>query len=327
MSSTKAKALVGIAQLQSKSNKLDNLGAVAECARLAKKVGASMLFLPECFGFIGGSAEQTLKEAETSLDESGATKNHESVTEYLNSILIEKEIQKPNVFTDVSLIDGLRTIARKSGLWISGGGVHVAGAPKDDETGNQRVYNTHVILDKDGVVKAAYHKIHLFDVSIPGKVNLRESATTAPGTKVVVCDSPVGKLGLSTCYDVRFPEMYIDLVNQGAEVILVPAAFTVPTGSAHWHTLLKARAIESQCYILAAAQYGRHNQKRESFGHSLAVNPWGEILADAGGFLDEDPSKITTPSLVSCEIDLELIDTIRQRMPIKMHRSNASFST
>lgn len=121
--------------------------------------------------------------------------------------------------------------------------------------------------------------------------------------------------------------MYVALIKQGAQIILVPSAFTVPTGTAHWHTLLSARAIESQCYVLAAAQYGKHNKKRESFGHSIAINPWGDILADAGGCLDEDQSKLITPSIVTCEIDLGFLDSVRERMPIEMHRSNSSFST
>lgn len=144
--------------------------------------------------------------------------------------------------------------------------MHVAGGPPAEGADRERVYNTHLIIDEQGDVRALYRKIHMFDVSIPGKVNLKESNTTAPGEELVTCDSPVGKLGVTTCYDVRFPEMYIPLVRMGAQILLVPSAFTVPTGNSHWHTLLKARAIESQCYVLAAAQYGRHNEKRESYG-------------------------------------------------------------
>jgi len=143
----------------------------------------------------------------------------------------------------------------------------------------------------------SYRKMHLFDVSLPlQNIHLRESSTTAPGCTLTVCDSPLGRLGLTTCYDLRFPALYAALVEGndddgdgdgdgggGAEVLLVPSAFTVPTGRAHWHTLLTARAIETQSYVIAAAQVGRHNGKRESYGHSLAVDPWGEVLADAGG--------------------------------------------
>eukprot|EP00980_Cylindrotheca_fusiformis_P004710 scaffold993_cov110-Cylindrotheca_fusiformis.AAC.20 len=322
------KPIAAIAQLRSTSNKLENLAAVAKCARMAKEKGAKMLFLPECFGFMGESSDQTLEEADdpSSLDDSAASDNSETVTKLLQLACSEKISDfSQSIDSRISVLGGLRTIARETRLWISGGGFHVGKAPPDDQTGHPRVYNTHVILDDNGNVQAVYRKVHLFDVSIPGKVELRESKTTAPGTDLVVCDSPIGKLGLSTCYDVRFPEMYLSLVNHGAQILLVPSAFTVPTGTAHWHTLLRARAIESQCYVLAAAQVGKHNSKRESFGHSLAVDPWGKILADAGGALD-DAKAGEEPSIISCEIDLELIDSIRQRMPIGMHRDNSSFS-
>ena len=147
----------------------------------------------------------------------------------------------------VSIVQGLRTIAMKSGLWISGGGLHERGAPPspDDEISKPRVYNTHVIMDSTGQIVAKYRKIHLFDVSIPSQgIELRESATTAPGSKLVVCDSPIGKLGLSTCYDLRFPEMFAALAQDGgADILLVPSAFTVPTGKAHWHTLLRGKTM------------------------------------------------------------------------------------
>mmetsp|Transcript_12994 Transcript_12994/g.18399 ORF Transcript_12994/g.18399 Transcript_12994/m.18399 type:complete len:242 (+) Transcript_12994:3-728(+) len=201
-----------------------------------------------------------------------------------------------------------------------------------------RVYNSHVIMDNNGVVQCVYRKMHLFDVTIPeDNVYLRESATTAPGTKLVTCvNTPIGCLGVSICYDVRFPEMYIQLVREGgAQVLLVPSAFTVPTGKAHWHTLLRARAIENQCYVIAAAQYGKHNHKRESYGHSLAVDPWGRILADAGGSDGPGTSGssgkdnvdvVTTPSIVSCNIDLTVLESIQKRMPIQQHRDSCHFS-
>ncbi len=143
----------------------------------------------------------------------------------------------------ISIIDELRFIARESGLWISGGGIHtqaLSTASSDVDDLERKIHNTHVIIDSNGQIKNWYHKIHLFDVCIPDKVNLRESKTTSPGTKLVVCDSPVGRLGVTICYDIRFSEMYVDLVQKGgAEVLLVPSAFTVPTGKAHWHALLR----------------------------------------------------------------------------------------
>lgn len=241
-----------------------------------------MLFLPECFGFIGESSSQTLEEAEDPARLSIASSEAKSIirTETEPSgdnnynIKREEELELTRILKSIihnasdcdgdvddrnkdmissnesspavhSLMDGLRTIAKESGLWISGGGIHVAGAPPDvdnstEESGQQRVYNTHVILDSSGTLIAHYRKIHLFDVSIPGKVELQESKTTAPGTELIACDSPVGRLGITTCYDLRFPEMYTELTStMGAQILLVPSAFTIPTGAAHWHTLLR----------------------------------------------------------------------------------------
>jgi deaminated glutathione amidase len=185
-------AKIAVAQVCSTSSKLDNLVNVAKCAGLARKEGCVMLFLPECFGFMGESAEQTLEEADPSMRESTAA-NDSPVTNILklsvNGLSAEHDQKSLH---QISILDSLRTIAKESDMWISAGGMHVAGAPPGDES-NQRVYNTHVILDNGGIVKAVYRKVHLFDVSIPGKVDLRESKTTAPGGEIVVCDSPIGK--------------------------------------------------------------------------------------------------------------------------------------
>lgn len=249
--SMKTNSIAAVAQLRSTSDKYRNLVDVAICARDAKAKGASMLFLPECFGFIGESSSQTLKEAEDPEKLALESFNSDSaLSQNLKSIIqnagdrAEDSIDAAPVH---SLMDGLRTIAKESGLWISGGGMHISGAPPDaqdttDKSEESRVYNTHVIVDSNGALVASYRKVHLFDVSIPGKVELRESRTTAPGTELVACDSPVGRLGVTTCYDLRFPEMYTELTqNMGAQVLLVPSAFTIPTGAAHWHTLLRGK--------------------------------------------------------------------------------------
>ena len=331
---------------------------VAICAKMAKSQKASMLFLPECFGFLGENSNQTFENAEDPV-EVDTNKNSDSISKALiDSMRNDCEGVSPVVDADqrenttverIHLLDGLRTIAKETGLWISAGGMHELGAPPEEATSSDagssdgttspRIYNTHVVLDHQGEIQAVYRKMHLFDVSIPGKVELRESKTTAPGKDLVVCDSPLGKLGLSTCYDLRFPEQYIRLVQNGAMILLVPSAFTVPTGAAHWHTLLKARAIENQCYVLAAAQYGRHNDKRESFGHALAVDPWGKIRGDGGGYPLTDEEETSSkdsnktgmmiqepPSIITCEIDQGYVQSIRQRMPIDLHRSNALIS-
>lgn len=198
-----------VAQLCSTSSKLQNLADVAKCAGQAKQEGASMLFLPECFGFIGANSQETLENAEPPIMEDDS-KNEDSVREYLAQIVFSSthasletttdfpELDHANMKGKVALLDGLRTIAQESGLWISAGGMHESGAPSANGDKISRVYNSHVILDNNGIIKALYRKSHLFDVSIPGKVSLQESITTAPGTKLVVCDSPVGTFKVET---------------------------------------------------------------------------------------------------------------------------------
>lgn len=254
------KRIAAIAQLCSTSDKFQNLCNIAQCAGYAKRKGASMLFLPECLGFIGSSAQETLQNAERIPASWSDTNGDEKWFHSLEGI-IEHEICEGSAKFEsneipefqnenVSIVQGLSVIARKCGMYISGGGIHELGARPLQTLGEEgtssekeRVYNTHLILNEKGEIVAKYRKIHLFDVSIPSKgINLCESNTTAPGTNLVVCDSPIGKLGLSTCYDVRFPEMYSELSNKGgAEILLVPSAFTVPTGKAHWHTLLRGK--------------------------------------------------------------------------------------
>jgi deaminated glutathione amidase len=266
---------------------------------------------------MGSSATETLENAEVILEDETRKdrRNDPKFTALLNSVVADHGTEpilsstEPVDNSSISIMDGLRTIAKASNLWISGGGIH-------EHIDGQRVYNTHVIINEQGAVVCKYRKIHLFDVSIPDRgIELKESKTTKAGDSVVVCDSPIGVLGLSTCYDMRFPEQYIELLNQGAQIMLMPSAFTVPTGQAHWHILLRARAIETQCYVLAAAQVGRHNEKRESYGHALAVNPWGEVMGDA---------QLESPTVVVCDIDLEYQADVRLRMPIQTHRSTTS---
>jgi predicted amidohydrolase len=197
----------------------------------------------------------------------------------------------------------LRDQAKRHGLVLVGGSFPEA------IPGDERVHNTSVLVGEDGEVHAVYRKIHLFDVELPD-ASFRESAAVAPGDTVVVAQTLAGCLGLSICYDVRFPELYRELVARGAEILLVPSAFTVPTGRDHWEVLLRARAIENQCYVLAPAQYGAHSARRSSYGRSLIIDPWGTVLATAPD----------GEGVALAEIDLERLREIRRRLPALEHR-------
>jgi predicted amidohydrolase len=287
MASPSKAARAAIAQLRSTRDKRTNLLDVAKCAGWAKREGARMLFLPECLGFVGDSAEHTLAQADPPLGEDTtsrlyrhdyATATHSSEMSSFRRALSDQiklcatsppdynmsdcdagDLSDWSDTSFISIIEELRYIACESKLWISGGGVHTrAESPPPsssdgvDDKRREKIYNTHVIIDDEGRVRACYRKIHLFDVAIPGKVSLRESDTTLAGTNLVVCDSPIGRLGLSICYDMRFGEMYVDMVQKmGAQVLLMPSAFTVPTGRAHWHALLRGeRALITVCHSL-----------------------------------------------------------------------------
>jgi deaminated glutathione amidase len=179
-----------------------------------------------------------------------------------------------------------------------------------DETGH--CYNTSVLFSPEGRILATYRKIHLFDVDVPGGVRFAESATCKPGEETTVADTPLGRFGLSICYDVRFAELYRRLVDRGAEILTVPSAFTLATGKDHWEPLLRARAIESQCYVLAPAQHGRHDDGglRESWGHAMIVDPWGLPVATAAD----------GPGLALAEIDLDRVARVRRAIPVAQHR-------
>jgi len=194
--------------------------------------------------------------------------------------------------------------AKANQIWLSIGSLAVLG-----EDG--KVANRSYVIDREGVVRARYDKIHLFDVDLPTGESWRESNVYSPGKGVVLVNgTPVGKLGLTICYDLRFPMLFARIAEANADVISVPAAFTVPTGRAHWHVLLRARAIEAGLFVVAAAQVGHHEDGRNTFGHSLVVDPWGEILLDMG---DE-------PGVGFADIDLKRISDVRSRIPALSHR-------
>lgn len=177
---------------------------------------------------------------------------------------------------------------------------------------SKHCYNTSVLFSPAGEILATYRKIHLFDVALSRELTFRESDTVAPGSELVLQPTPLGTFGFSICYDLRFAELYTGLAERGAEAIFIPSAFTATTGKAHWEVLVRARAIESQSFILAPAQTGKHDDRgiRESHGHSMIVDPWGHVLAQAG----------VGPGLALAEIDLQQVQRVRQAMPVREHR-------
>jgi predicted amidohydrolase len=210
----------------------------------------------------------------------------------------------------------LQAMARKHGLWL-----HSGSMPLLADDGERRVNRSHVIA-ADGSIRARYDKVHMFDVTLPSGENWQESATYSGGDALAVADTPLGRLGLSVCYDLRFPELYRALVDRGATLIAIPAAFTVSTGEAHWHVLMRARAIETACHVVAAAQCGTHADGRQTYGHSLAIDPWGSILADAGA----DAGATGSAGNESYVIRLAPVDgaaTDRARQAIPLARSRA----
>ncbi|XP_006345903.1 nitrilase-like protein 2 [Solanum tuberosum] len=262
---------------------VNNLGVnFATCSRLVKEAasaGAKLLCFPENFSFVGDLEGESLTVAEP---------------------------------LDGPIMNGYCSLARESNIWLSLGGFQEKGS--DDA----HLRNTHVLIDDNGNIRSTYSKMHLFDVDVPGGAVYKESSFTEAGKDIVVVDSPFGRLGVTVCYDLRFPELYQQLrFNHDAQVLLVPAAFTMVTGQAHWEILLRARAIETQCYVIAAAQAGKHNDKRESYGDTLIIDPWGTIV---GRLSDRSSTGITV-----ADIDFSLIDSVRAKMPVSKHRKPAEF--
>jgi len=201
--------------------------------------------------------------------------------------------------------DFLAASAKRHGLWIVSGSMPLV----SPDIGAQRVYGACPVYGPDGVARALYRKIHLFDVDF-GEESYRESRSMYPGEELVAVDTPCGRIGLTICYDLRFPEMFRRLVDDDASVFTVPAAFTATTGKAHWHTLLRARAIENLAYVIAAGQYGQHPDDRSTFGHSLICDPWGRILAE----------QAEGNCVVAADIDPALPDKLRSEFPALTNR-------
>lgn len=233
--------------------------------------GASMLFTPEMSGLLDANRKRA-----------AASLAHES---------------------DDRVLAAVRDAAAKRGIWVHLGSLAIL---REDG----RLANRGFVIDASGAIRARYDKLHLFDVDLPTGESWRESATYCPGERAVTVETPLGVLGLAICYDLRFPDLFRALSNAGATLLAVPAAFTRPTGAAHWHVLLRARAIESAAFVIAAAQTGEHADGRATYGHSLAIDPWGEILLDMG-----EPA-----GLGFAEIDLSRVETSRARVPVLTHR-------
>jgi len=198
-----------------------------------------------------------------------------------------------------------RGAAARLGLWV-----HLGSLALRQEGGDGRLVNRGFLIDDKGAIRARYDKLHLFDVDLATGESWRESAAYAPGAGAMTAETPAGRLGLSICYDLRFPALYQALSEAGAELLAIPAAFTVPTGKAHWHVLLRARAIENACFAIAAAQSGRHEDGRATYGHSLVIDPWGEVLLDMG----------EGAGVGFAEIDLARVAEARTRIPVLAHR-------
>lgn len=260
-----------ILQMTSGIDPTANAATLTMAVRTAADRGAAMLFTPEMSGLLDKDRVRAAA-----------------------SIVSEE---------DDRVLSAVREAAARSGLWVHLGSLALRG-------NGDRLVNRGFVIDGTGAIRARYDKLHLFDVDLANGESWRESAAYAAGEAAIVVDTPLGALGLSICYDLRFPDLYRALSDAGATILSIPAAFTRPTGAAHWHTLLRARAIECAAFVIAAAQTGRHEDGRETYGHSLAVDPWGEVLGDMRegtgvGFVDVKPAKV-----------LE----VRERIPVIAHR-------
>ena len=202
------------------------------------------------------------------------------------------------------VLTAVRAAAAEARIWVHLGSLAL-------RSGGDKLVNRGFVIDESGEVRARYDKMHLFDVDLPTGESWRESASYQGGERPVLVETPLGLLGLSICYDLRFAGLYSRLSDAGATLFSIPAAFTVPTGQAHWHVLVRARAIEAGAFVIAAAQVGRHADGRETYGHSLVVDPWGKVLLDMGG---------DGPRVGFADLDLDAVEEVRRRLPAIRHR-------
>ncbi|KAG6459555.1 hypothetical protein O3G_MSEX011451 [Manduca sexta] len=273
---------IAVCQMTSVGDKVANLDVVTKLVSDAAKDNVQMIFFPEACDYI--------------------CDNKKDIVNFAEPLLGGNTMGK------------YRQLAAEHNVWLSMGGVH-----EKDESDPSKMYNTHVIINNKGDIVQTYRKLHLFDVEIPEKgVRLKESDFSHAGGHIVApVETPVGRVGMSICYDMRFPELSTALSILRAEILTFPSAFTQTTGEAHWHVLLRSRAIENQCYVIAAAQVGQHNPKRRSYGHALCVDPWGEVLADCGD---------SAPCYKVAEISPKKLLDVRRNMPVFQHRRSDIYS-
>jgi predicted amidohydrolase len=263
---------VALFQMTAGIDPASNAASLVAAVAGARAGGADMLFTPEMSGC---------------LDQDRARSQ--------GAIVVEEED---------TVLAAISQAARDHGLWVQLGSLAIL----DPLTGKRR--NRSYLIDAEGAVRARYDKMHLFDVDLPTGESWRESNSYIGGEGPVLAETPWGRLGLTICYDLRFPDLYRSLSNAGADLIAIPAAFTVPTGEAHWHVLMRARAIEGEMFVIAAAQVGMHEDGRTTYGHSLVIDPWGTVLLDAG----------TAEGLYFADLPLERLADVRQRVPVLKHR-------
>jgi predicted amidohydrolase len=234
------------------------------------------------------------------------TPENTGLTEPIGKLRREKARDEANH----PVLAALREIARETGVWLLIGSLAVDLSREPGAADNERrLANRSYLVDPDGAVVARYDKIHMFDVDLAGGESYRESNAFRPGGQTVLTETPWGVLGMTVCYDLRFPQLYRTLAQAGADFLAIPSAFTVPTGTAHWHVLIRARAIENGCFVFAPAQWGEHAEGRRTYGHSLIVDPWGEVLADAGEGV----------GIVSARIEVDAIAKARRMVPSLQH--------
>ena len=262
---------VACAQLTSTTDIAENIEISSELIREAHSQGAQLIGLPEVVNLVQRSRRKSAEVVKTEDEETS--------------------------------LKAYRELAAELGVWLHTGSLVIK--LMDDE----RNVNRSFLIDEKGAIAATYDKIHMFDVDLENGVSFRESRVFKPGDRAVVAETPWCGLGMTVCYDVRFAYLYRALAKAGASVLMVPAAFTRQTGQAHWHILLQARAIETGCFVVAPAQCGDHEDGRETYGHSLIVAPWGEILADGG----------EEPGVVMAELDFSRIDKARGMVPALSH--------